>query len=68
MSKEKVPSKSIRFTVDLEKDQYDFLKKFSEEQGITSSIVLRALLYILETDEEIALRIVDEFGSDEVKK
>lgn len=57
-------SKNIRFTIDLDGDQYEFLKNFSEEHGITSSIVLRALLYLLEVDEEFAQRVVEEFFKD----
>lgn len=57
-------SKNIRFTIDLDGDQYEFLKNYSEEHGITSSIVLRALLYLLEVDEEFAQRVVEEFFKD----
>lgn len=59
--KGQVANKNIRFTIDLDSDQYEFLKNFSEEHGITSSIVLRALLYILEIDEKFAHRVVEEF-------
>lgn len=58
-------NKNIRFTIDLDSDQYEFLKNFSEEHGITSSIVLRALLYVLEIDETFAQRVVEEFFNDE---
>lgn len=58
-------NKNIRFTIDLDSDQYEFLKSFSEEHGITSSIVLRALLYILEIDEAFAHKVVEEFFADE---
>lgn len=58
-------NKNIRFTIDLDADQYEFLKNFSEEHGITSSIVLRALLYILEIDEKFAHRVVEEFFAEE---
>lgn len=58
-------NKNIRFTIDLDSDQYEFLKSFSEEHGITSSIVLRALLYVLEIDEQFANRVVEEFFEDE---
>lgn len=57
--------KNIRFTIDLDGDQYEFLKKFSEEHGITSSIVLRALLYILEIDEKFANKVVEEFFAED---
>lgn len=58
-------NKNIRFTIDLDVDQYEFLKNFSEEHGITSSIALRALLYLLEVDEEFAHRVVEEFFKDD---
>lgn len=63
-SKGQVANKNIRFTIDLDSDQYEFLKNFSEEHGITSSIVLRALLYVLEIDETFATRVVEEFFDD----
>lgn len=62
--KGQVANKNIRFTIDLDSDQYEFLKNFSEEHGITSSIVLRALLYVLEIDENFATRVVEEFFDD----
>lgn len=48
-----------RFTVDLDIDQYTFLTMFRKEHGFTSSIVLRALLYLLEIDPDLAQRVVD---------
>lgn len=56
--------KSIRFTVDLEIDQYKFLKQYSEDHGITSSITLRALLYILEIDEDFAKQVIEAMFPD----
>lgn len=69
-AKGKVTEKAIRFTVDLDADQYTFLKKYSEDHGITSSITLRALLYILEIDESFANRVIEVMfpdGKDDAK-
>lgn len=52
--------KTIRFSVDLDTDQHKFLKLFSNENGIQSSIIMRALIYQLEVDEELANRVIDE--------
>lgn len=63
--KGKVSPTSIRFTIDLDQDRYAFLKKYSEQHGLTQSIVLRALLYILETDEKVANDVVELLFSDD---
>lgn len=52
--------KTIRFSVDLDTDQHRFLKLFSSENGIQSSIIMRALIYQLEVDEDLANRVIDE--------
>lgn len=56
--------KTIRFSVDLDSDQHKFLKLFSMENGIQSSVIMRALIYQLEIDEELANRIIDEIFAD----
>lgn len=56
---------SIRFTIDLDQERYAFLKRYSEQHGLTQSIVLRALLYILETDEKVANDVVELLFSDD---
>lgn len=63
--KGKVSPTSIRFTIDLDQDRYAFLKSYSEQHGLTQSIVLRALLYILETDEKVAKDVVELLFSDD---
>lgn len=51
--------KTTRFSVDLDSSQHQFLKKFSSEYGLKSTIVLRALIYVLEIDEDFANRVID---------
>lgn len=61
---QKSQRKTIRFSVDLDQDQHRFLKLFSTENGVQSSVIMRALIYILEVDEKIANRLIDEIFSE----
>lgn len=51
--------KTTRFSIDLMSEQHRFLKLFSVENDVQSSVVCRALLYTLETDEDLSNEIVD---------
>lgn len=57
--------KPIRITLDLAPETHKFLKFFSIQNGIPSAMTLRCLLYILETDINIAQRVVDEIFADD---
>ena len=56
--------KVIRFTLDLDFEQHKFLKLFSVENGVQSSIVMRTLLLKLETDKKLRERILNMIFSD----
>lgn len=58
------PRKTTRFSVDLDGNQHFFLKNFASEYGIKSTVVLRALLYVLEIDETFANRVIDLIEDD----
>lgn len=56
--------KTTRITLDLDPEQHRFLKLFSVENGIQSSVILRALLYCLEIDEKLANKVIDEIFAE----
>lgn len=57
--------KVTRFSLDLDKEQHKFLKLFALSNDIKASNVVRALLFLLETDLELANRVIDEIFIDE---
>jgi hypothetical protein len=56
--------KVIRFTLDLDFEQHKFLKLFSLENGVQSSVVMRTLLLKLETDKKLREKILNMIFSD----
>lgn len=60
-----IKRKPIRITLDLDPSQHTFLKFFSIQNGIPSAMTMRCLLYMLETDINLAQRVVDEIFADE---
>lgn len=57
--------KVVRFTLDLDREQHQFLRLFALQNGVQASLVMRTLLYILETNLEIATRVIDEIYADQ---
>ena len=57
--------KPVRITVDLNPETHRFLRYFSIQNGIPSAMTMRCLLYLLETDINIAQRVVDEIFADD---
>lgn len=58
-----VKRKTIRFTIDFDAEQHRFLKLFSLESGVQAALVVRALVYLLETSSDMANAVIDEiFG------
>lgn len=55
---------TIRFTLDMDRLQHSFIRRFSIDSGVKTSVLIRALLYILETDEDLANRVIDEIFSE----
>lgn len=49
----------VRFSLDLDVEQKNFLKLFATNNGIQAAVVLRALIYLLETDEKLMNEVLD---------
>lgn len=49
----------VRFSLDLEVGQRNFLKMFSAKNEISASITLRALIWMLENDVALSNRVLD---------
>ncbi len=48
----------VRYTLDLSKEQHRFLKQFALDAEADASAILRALLALLQTDQELAGRAI----------
>ena len=51
--------KIVRFSLDLDIEQKNFLKFFATNNGIQAAVILRALIYLLETDENVMHGVLD---------
>jgi hypothetical protein len=49
----------VRFSLDLEEQQRNYVRLFALKNGINASVVMRAMLFKLETDPEFANEIID---------
>lgn len=49
----------VRFSLDLEAEQRNFVRLFALKNSINASVVMRAMLFVLETDPTFANRIID---------
>lgn len=49
----------VRFSLDLDVEQKNFLRLYAAKNELSASIVLRAMIYILETDVEFNQRVLD---------
>lgn len=49
----------VRFSLDLDVEQKNFLRLYAAKNELSASIVLRAMIYILETDIEFSNRVLD---------
>lgn len=52
--------KTRRYTLDLNEEQLRFLKLFALQHSVHASIVMRALIYLLETDADLQYAVIDE--------
>lgn len=50
----------VRYTLDLSREQHRFLKYFAFDAGTDASVVMRALLALLQNDERVARRVRSE--------
>ena len=51
------PPKPVRFTLDLNREQHHFLKRFALDSDADASAVVRALLTRLQDDPELARQV-----------
>lgn len=58
------PRKIVRFSLDLDVEQKNFLKLFATNNDIQAAVVLRALIYCLETDVNLANKVLDAIFID----
>jgi hypothetical protein len=49
----------VRFSLDLEEQQRNYVRLFALKNGINASVVMRAMLFKLETDPSFANEIID---------
>jgi hypothetical protein len=49
----------VRFSLDLEEQQRNYVRLFALKNGINASVVMRAMLFKLETSPEFANEIID---------
>ena len=50
-------TRRIRFTLDLSAEQHRFLKRFALDSEVDASLIARALLTILESDDKVGERV-----------
>jgi hypothetical protein len=50
----------VRYTLDLSREQHRFLKRFAFDEETDASVVMRALLTLLQNDERVARRVRSE--------
>jgi hypothetical protein len=47
----------VRYTLDLSREQHRFLKRYAFDAEIDASVVMRALLALLENDDTVARKL-----------
>lgn len=58
----------VRFSLDLDVSQKNFLRMLAAKNEINASVVLRALIYLLQTDVTLVNRVLDLiFSAPEVE-
>lgn len=55
-----IKAKTKRYTLDMNREQLRFLKLFAHQHDFYASTVVRALIYLLETDAEVQYAVIDE--------
>lgn len=53
-------TRRVRFTLDLTLEQHRFLKRFAFDAETDASVVMRALLALLQADEKLARRVLSD--------
>lgn len=52
--------RSVRYTLDLSREQHRFLKRYAFDAETDASVVMRVLLALLASDETVARRVRSE--------
>lgn len=55
----------VRFTLDLEREQHNYLKSFSGVNGVKAALVMRALLSLMEGSPSLAQGVIDFIFDEE---
>lgn len=55
----------VRFTLDLDREQHNYLKSFAGVNGVKAALVLRALLALMEASPSLAQGVIDSIFDDE---
>jgi hypothetical protein len=50
----------VRYTLDLSREQHRFLRRYAFEAELDASVVMRALLALLQNDETVARKVRSE--------
>lgn len=59
MSDSTMPRRIVRFSLDLDVNQRNFIRMFALRNEISASIVMRALIHELESDPDFANKVID---------
>lgn len=55
----KYQTRVVRFSLDLDIEQKNFLRLYAAKAELSASIVLRAMIHILQTDKNFSDRVLD---------
>lgn len=55
----------VRFTLDLDREQHNYLKSFAGVNGVKAALVLRALLALMEASPSLAQGVIDSIFDEE---
>lgn len=55
----KDPNRTVRYTIDMDRQQHKFLKLFAVHNDISGSTIVRALLYLLQTRRDLETLVKD---------
>lgn len=53
------PNRTIRYTIDMDREQHRFLKLFAVHNDVSASVIMRSLGYLLETRLDLATLVMD---------
>lgn len=53
------PNRTIRYTIDMDREQHRFLKLFAVHNDVSASVIMRSLGYLLETRHDLATLVME---------